>query len=135
MRQKPSLTAADTETIMEACRAEASRNGWAVSIAIVDEGGYLMRFERLDGAGLLTAETAIAKARTAALSRGSSKALEDRVMQRLSFLNLPQYVPVQGGLPIKIDADCVGGIGVSGVQSENDERIAAAGLSTITPQP
>ncbi len=132
MRQKPALTASDAQKMMAACRDEAIKNGWNVSIAIVDEGGYLLQFERLDGAGLTTAETAIEKARTAALSRGSTKALEDKVAGRPSFLKLPQYVPVQGGLPIKIDSDCLGGIGVSGVASENDELIADAGLAALS---
>jgi glc operon protein GlcG len=131
MRQKPALTFSDTQKMIEACRAEALKNNWNVSIAVVDEGGYLLGFERLDGAGLLTAETAIEKARTAALFRGTTKVLEDRVAERLPFLRLPQYVPVQGGIPILIEKDCLGGIGVSGVQSENDELIANAGLAAL----
>jgi glc operon protein GlcG len=102
-----------------------------VTIAIVDEGGYVLLVERMDGAGLLTPETAIGKARTAALSRNSSKALEDRIVQRPSFLNLPQYIPVQGGLPIWCGNECIGGIGVSGVQSDFDEQIAQAGLTAL----
>jgi glc operon protein GlcG len=131
MRQKSALTASDAQKMMAACREEALRNGWNVSIAIVDDGGYLLQLERLDGAGLLTAETAIEKARTAALSRGSTKALEDRVAERLTFLSLSRYMPIQGGLPIKIGGECLGGIGVSGVQSENDEKIAEAGLAAL----
>ena len=66
MRNRSSLTASDAQTMMAACKAAAQANGWIVSIAIVDEGGYLMLFDRMDGVGLLTPQVAIAKARTAA---------------------------------------------------------------------
>lgn len=131
MRTKSSLTAADAQTMMAACKAEATANGWNVSIAIVDEGGYLMAFDRADGAGLLTPQVAIAKARTAALARIPTKALEDRLAERPSFLKLPEYLPLQGGMPIKIGGDCLGAIGVSGVQSHEDEQIANAGIAAL----
>jgi glc operon protein GlcG len=131
MRQKTCLTAIDAQACRAACLAHAESFGWAVTIAIVDEGGYVLLVERMDGAGLLTPETAIGKARTATLSRNSSKALEDRIVQRPSFLNLPQYIPVQGGLPIWFGNECIGGIGVSGVQSDFDEQIAQAGLTAL----
>jgi uncharacterized protein GlcG (DUF336 family) len=131
MRTKPALTAADAETIMAAARAEAVGHGWNVSLAIVDDGGYLLRMERMDGAGLLTAEVAIRKARTAALARVATKVLEDRLGERPSFLKLPEYLPLQGGMPIKVGSDCVGAIGVSGVQSFEDEQICNAGIAAL----
>ena len=131
MRNKSSLTFSDTQKMMAACRTEADANRWAVSIAIVDEGGYLLLFERLDGAGLLTPEVAIRKARTAALSRGPTKALEDRAKDRPAFLRISEYLPLQGGVPIKYQGECIGAIGVSGVQSEEDEQIANAGLAAL----
>jgi glc operon protein GlcG len=107
------------------------RRGSGVSIAIVDDGGHLLKFERMDGAGLGTIEAAIQKAKSAALFDGTTKALEDLVLARLTFLNLPGYVPVQGGVPVKIGEDCIGGIGVSGVPSQCDEQIASAGLTVL----
>lgn len=132
MRTKPSLTSSDAQKMMAACKAEAVAQGWAVSIAIVDEGGYLLLFDRMDGAGLLTPEVAIRKARTAALSRAPTKNLEDRLRERPSFLKLPEYLPLQGGMPIKVQSDCIGAIGVSGVQSHEDEQIANAGVAAMT---
>jgi uncharacterized protein GlcG (DUF336 family) len=120
MRQKLALTASDAQKMIDACRAEAQANDWSVSIAIVDDGGHLG-----------TIEAAIQKAKSAALFDGTTKALEDLVLARLTFLNLPGYVPVQGGVPVKIGEDCIGGIGVSGVPSQCDEQIASAGLTVL----
>lgn len=131
MRTKPSLTSSDVQKMMAACKAEAAAKGWAVSIAIVDEAGYLLSLERLDGAGLLTPEVATGKARTAALSRGPTKNLEDRLRERPAFMKIGEYLPLQGGMPIKIEGDCVGAIGVSGVQSHEDEEIANAGIAAL----
>jgi glc operon protein GlcG len=131
MRTKPSLTAQDAQTMMAACKAEAAARGWAVSIAIVDEGGYPLLVERLDGAGLLTADVAIRKARTAALMRNPTKGLQDRLLQNPAFLKIAEYLPLQGGMPIKVGGDCVGAIGVSGVQSHEDEAVASVGVAAL----
>jgi glc operon protein GlcG len=131
MRTRPSLTASDAQTMMAACKAEAMAGGWNVSIAIVDDGGYLWLLDRMDGAGLLTPQVAIAKARTAALSRIPTKTLEDRLSERPSFLKLPEYLPLQGGMPIKMASEVIGAIGVSGVQSHEDEQIANAGIAAL----
>ena len=69
MRNRPTLTASDTEKMVAASRAEAAKNKWNVSIAVVDDAGYLLHLERLDGAGPMTAEVAAGKARTAAVTR------------------------------------------------------------------
>lgn len=132
MRHKPSLTATDAEQMMLAARAEADRRGWKVSIAIVDEGGYLLRLDRLDGAGLQTPEVATMKARSAALSRMPTKRLEEITKERNGMLRFPDRLPIQGGLPIMHDGECVGGIGVSGVQSSEDEEVAAAGIAALS---
>src|SRR5213595_1958226 len=78
MRDKPCLTSSDIHKAMAACRAEAEKNRWIVSIAIVDDGGFLLHFDRMDGAAVVTAEVAIGKARTAALTRRPSKFFEPR---------------------------------------------------------
>jgi uncharacterized protein GlcG (DUF336 family) len=131
MRTKPTLTAADVKTMMAACEAKAVSSGWAVSIAIVDDGGFLLGLHRMDGAGLVTAEAAIGKARTSALTRRPSKVFEDRVKERPAFIGFPAGLFIQGAVPLMHQNDCVGAIGVSGVQSAEDEQVAQAGADTL----
>jgi glc operon protein GlcG len=131
MRSKPSLTASDAAKMMAACKAEAGRNKWDVCIAIVDDGGYLLALERMDGAHLATPEAATGKARTAALMRKPSRSMEERVNDRPAFLRFPYIMPVIGGVPILYDGECVGGIGVAGVQSDEDEQVAQAGADAL----
>src|SRR5262245_36912996 len=132
MRTKPCLTSADVQKMMAACKAEATKNKWAVSIAIVDDSGFLLHLERMDGAGPMTAEVAIGKASTAGLSRRSTKFWEERIKERPSFLRFPDNLPIQGGVPVMYQGECVGAIGVSGVQSSQDEQIANAGIAALT---
>ena len=131
MRTKTTLTAADAVTIITACKAEAAKNNWLVSIAVTDEAGYLIHLERLDGAGLPSAEVATLKARTAAISKAPTKALEDVVKERPAVGLMPGRLPVQGGVPIIHNGECVGGIGVSGVKSHEDEIVAIAGREAL----
>jgi glc operon protein GlcG len=136
MRTKPCLTSADVLKLAAAAKAEANRNGWEVSIAIVDDGGIPFYLERMDGAAATTPDVALSKARLAALTRRPSKFWEDRVKERPGFANFPhamfsQVLPAQGALPILYQGECVGAIGVSGVQSQDDERIAQAGLDAL----
>ncbi|HLC40340.1 MAG TPA: heme-binding protein [Methylomirabilota bacterium] len=131
MRNRPALTASDVQKMVAACRTEAEKNGWKVTIAVVDDGGYLLHLDRLDGAGPMTAEVAAGKARTAAVTRRPTKFWEDRVKERPVFLKFPDNLPIQGGVPIMYQGECVGAIGVSGVQSHEDEQIANAGIATL----
>ena len=131
MRHRPALTAVDVQRMVAACKAEAMKNKWNVSIAVVDDAGYLLHLERMDGAGPMTAEVATGKARTAAVTRRPSKFWEDRVKERPGFLRFPDNLPIQGGVPIMHENECVGAIGVSGVQSHEDEQIANAGLAAL----
>ena len=131
MRDKPCLTAADVETAMNACKAEAQKNKWNVSIAILDEGGYLLAFHRMDGAAPISAEVAIGKAHTSAMTRRPSKFFEDRVKERPAFVTFPAGLLIQGALPIMHKGECVGAIGVSGVQSFEDEQVAQAGVAAL----
>ena len=131
MKNRPMLTLDDCRKISTAAEAEAARNNWIVSIAILDDGGHLLHMVRMDGATPANAEIAVLKARTAALTRRSSKMWEDRVAGgRLAMLKMP-VLPVQGGLPIIAEGVCVGAVGVSGVQSHEDEQIAEAGIRTV----
>jgi glc operon protein GlcG len=131
MRNKPCLTLADVKKMLTACEAEAAKNKWAVAISIVDDGGFLIGFERMDGASPVTAEVSVGKARTSALTRRPSKAFEDRVKERPAFVTFPAGILIQGGVPINHQNECVGAICVSGVQSHEDEQIAMAGVSAL----
>ncbi len=117
MRQKFSLTSAEAHAMVTAAKLEAVKNNWKVTIAVVDEGGYLLHLERMDGAVFTSPEIATLKARTAALSRVPTKFLEDVTKERAATLMFPGRLPVQGGLPILYQGECVGAVGVSGVKS------------------
>jgi len=118
--------------MMEACKAEAQKNNWKVTIAIVDDSGAALLVERLDGAGPISAEVAMGKARTSADTRRPTKFWEDRIKERAAFLTFPtQGVLFQGGLPLMHQGECVGAIGVSGVQSHEDEQVAQAGVAAL----
>ncbi len=131
MRTKPCLTLADVKKMLAACEAEAANNNWAVSISIVDDGGVLLGFARMDGAPNISAEVSLGKARTSAVTRRPSKFFEDRVKERPGFATFPAGTLIQGALPIMHQNECVGAIGVSGVQSHEDEQIAAAGVKAL----
>ncbi|TDP74547.1 GlcG/HbpS family heme-binding protein [Roseateles toxinivorans] len=133
MNHKPVLTLADVRSIAAAAEAEAVANQWAVSIAIVDDGGHLLWLQRLDGAAPISAQIAPAKAQTAALGRRESKVYEDMVNQgRVSFLSAPGLQGLlEGGVPILVEGQCVGAVGVSGVKSSEDVQIARAGIAAL----
>ena len=131
MKSKPILTLDDCRRITSAAEAEAKKNSWNVTICILDDGGHVLLTTRMDGASPVTAEIAKEKGRSAALARRSTKAQEDRIAAgRMVLLRMPT-LPVQGGLPIMYQGECVGGIGVSGVQSHEDEQICSAGLAVL----
>ena len=131
MKTKPCLTLDDCKKMIAACEAEARRNKWEVVIAVLDDGGHLLMLERMDGATPANAEIAVQKGRSAAISRRTTKMWEDRIKDgRLSMLKMP-VLPVQGGIPVIYQGECVGGIGVSGVQSHEDEQIAQAGANAL----
>ncbi len=131
MKTKPCLTLDDCKKIGAAAEAEARKNKWNVTIAIFDDGGHLLWLERMDGATPANAEIAIEKGRSAAVSRRSTKVWEDRIAGgRMAMLKMP-VLPIQGGVPIMIQNECVGAVGVSGVQSHEDEQIANAGIAAL----
>src|SRR5580693_10393455 len=129
MRSKHVLTLADVKKMLAACEAEAVKNKWAVAISIVDDGGFLLGFLRMDGTPAISAEVSMGKARTSAMTKRPSKFFEDRIKERPAFANFPAGILIQGGLPIMHKGECVGAIGVSGVQSHEDEQVAQAGVS------
>lgn len=131
MKTRPELTQADCEKISAAAFAEAKRNNWVVAVAILDDGGHLLHFSRMDGATPANAAIAVEKGRTAAMSRRTSGSWQERIKSRPEMLKMPGILPVQGGVPILVDGACVGGVGVSGVQSHEDEQIARAGIEAV----
>ena len=132
MKNRPMLTLDDCRKITAAAEAEAKKNNWNVCIAILDDGGHLLHLVRMDGATPANARIAVEKGRTAAESRRSSGAWQERIKARPEMLRMPGITPIQGGLPIVVEGTCVGGIGISGVQSHEDEQIAVAGIKALT---
>lgn len=133
MKLKPILELSDLQTMAAAAQAHAQKNQWAVTIAIVDDGGHLLWLQRLDGAPVISAHIAPAKAHTAALGRRESKVYEDQINGgRFSFLSAPDLKGLlEGGVPIMKDGQCMGAVGVSGVKSSEDAEIAKAAIAAI----
>jgi len=126
------LTLNDCKRISAAAEAEAKKNNWNVCVAILDDGGHLLHLIRMDGGTPANARIAIEKARTSAETQRSTAMWEERIKGgRMSMLKMPGVLPVQGGLPIVIDGVCIGAVGVSGVQSHEDEQIAKAGIAAL----
>ena len=122
------------EKIMAAAIQEATRNSWTMAIAIVDTGGNLVAFQRMDNTQIGSVEVAIGKARTANNFKRPSKAFEDQVANGgigLKILSLPGVVPVEGGEPILFQGKIIGGIGASGMSSSQDDQVAKAGLNAL----
>ncbi len=133
MPSKPYLTIDDARRIAAAAEAEARAHQWAVTIAVVDDGGHPLWLQRLDGAPPISAHIAPAKARTAALGRRESKVYEDVINGgRTAFLSAPALDGMlEGGVPVTLEGHCVGAVGVSGVKSSEDAQIARAGIAAL----
>jgi glc operon protein GlcG len=133
MKTKAFLETADVKAILAGAEAEALKNNWAVTIAVVDDGGHMLGMLRLDGAPAVSSHIGPAKANTAALGRRESKVYEDIINAgRTSFLSAPVLQGMlEGGVPILKDGQCIGAVGVSGVKSSEDAQIARAGMAAI----
>jgi uncharacterized protein GlcG (DUF336 family) len=133
MQSKPVLTLEEVKKIAAAAEAEAVANHWAVVISIVDDGGHLLWLQRLDGVAPVSAELAPAKAKTAALGRRESRIYEEMINNgRFSFITAPRLEGMlEGGVPIMVNGQCVGAVGVSGVKSAEDAQIARAGIAAL----
>lgn len=126
------LTLDDAKKIAAGAEAEAKRNGWPVVIAIVDDGGHLLHLQRLDGTQYGSIQVAIEKARAAIAFRRPTKIWEENIAEgHLRYLNLPGTLPIEGGLPVTVDNQFTGAIGVSGVRSHQDAQIAQAGIDAL----
>jgi glc operon protein GlcG len=134
MRTKPALTLDDAKKLMAAAEQEAVRNKWEVVIAILNDGGRLVMVQRMDGARPGNDEIAIAKAMTSAMTCRPSVVWEKWIEgPHKAYATFP-FIAAQGGLPIIVDGDLIGAIGVSGVRSSEDEQIAMTAIKAVFPQ-
>jgi len=135
--ERKTLTLDGARRVIAAAVAEARRNQAGGVIAVVDEGGNLMALERIDGTFAAGATISIGKARTAVLFKRPTKAFEDIIRNgRTAMVALPDFTPLQGGVPIVVDSQVVGGVGVSGASSaQQDEELAIAGANALTASP
>jgi glc operon protein GlcG len=130
---KKSLTLEAARIAVSAGEAEARRNGWAVVIAVVDDGGHAILLQRLDGTQWSSIDTAVAKARAAVAWKRPTRLLEESVNGgRFAFLSISQGMALlQGGVPVEIDGQVLGAVGVSGVKAADDEIVALAGVNAL----
>jgi glc operon protein GlcG len=132
MQHKAVLSQNEVAQIIQAARSEAQQQGWAVAIAVVDDGGHPLALERLDGCAPIGAYIATEKARSAALGRRETKGYEDMVNGgRSAFLSAPLITSLEGGVPVLVDGQVVGAVGVSGVKAEQDAQVAKAGIAAL----
>ncbi len=139
IRQSPKLTAHGAHAIVEAAEARAREIGVPQCIAVVDEGGHLLAFLRMDGGKITSVRVAITKAVSAATRRGATGPVPDAQSPNLLLsLGLAlatdgAITPIRGGLPIVVDGQVVGGIGVSSGTEDQDVDCARAGLAALKP--
>ena len=130
--QRKSVSLEDARKATAAAVAEAKKNNWTMAIAVVDEGGNLVYFERMDETQIGSADIAIGKARTAVMFKRPTKALEDALNGgQHAILSFPNTLPREGGLPLSADGKVIGGIGVSGAKSPEDAQVAKAGVDAL----
>ncbi|MFI8746195.1 heme-binding protein [Pseudomonas sp. NPDC077186] len=132
MQHKAVLSQNEVAQILQAARSEAQQQGWAVAIAVVDDGGHPLALERLDGCAPIGAYIATEKARSAAIGRRETKGYEDMVNGgRTAFISAPLITSLEGGVPVLVDGQVIGAVGVSGVKAEQDAQVAKAGIAAL----
>jgi len=133
MNTKPVLTLKEAQQMLSAAEDEARKNNLNVAIAVVDDGGHLLCFSRMDNTAPIAAYIAPNKAKTAALGIRESRIYEDMINNgRYAVLSVPQIEGLlEGGVPVMVQEQCVGAIGVSGAKSHEDVIIAKAGIAAI----
>lgn len=130
----PSITLAQAKRVAEAALAPARQNGWTMVIAIVDPGGHLLYLEKMDETQVGSVPVAVDKAHSAAIYKRPTKTFQDRLAgggAGLLVLRLKDAMPVEGGVPIIVDGELIGALGVSGGSSAEDEACAAAGAAAL----
>lgn len=132
METKPILALANVGLILDRAQAEAEANGWPVTIAVADDGGHLLGLRRLDGAAPFTALIAMEKANSAAIGRKETEIFEEMINNgRSAFLSAPLQGLLAGGVPVILNGQVAGSVGVSGVKPGQDVQIAKAGIKAI----
>lgn len=132
MQTKPVLSIAEITRILDAARTEAEQNKWPVAIALVDDGGNLLGLLRLDGCAPIGSDMAIGKARTSALGRRESRLYEEMINGgRTAFVSAPLTAALEGGVPVIVDGQVAGAVGVSGVKPGEDAQVARAGAQAV----
>ncbi|HSP59018.1 MAG TPA: heme-binding protein [Halomonas sp.] len=132
MQHKPALTLSDVNTLLDAAQKEAEANSWLVTIAVADDGGHLLGLRRLDGAAPFTADVATQKARSAAMGRKETQVFEEMINGgRTAFVSAPLQALLSGGVPVIVDGQVAGSIGISGVKPDQDVQIAKAAVAAI----
>lgn len=133
MQNKPMLTRADVVLALDAALAEAEKNGWKVTVAVVDDGGHPLGLIRGDGAAPVSALIALEKARSAALGQRETAGYEQMINDgRTAFLSAPLQGLLEGGVPVMVGGQCAGAVGISGVKPEQDAQVAKAGVAAVT---
>jgi glc operon protein GlcG len=130
----PPITLDDAKRAMAAAELEATKNSWQVAITILDSGGNLVMFERIDNAQLASVGISEGKARTALIFKRASKALDDAIAAGgagLRLLAIKDITPLEGGIPIVVDGKIIGAIGASGALSSQDAQVAKAGADAL----
>jgi glc operon protein GlcG len=132
MKTQPALTLSDVNTILDAAQKNAESNGWAVTIAVADSGGHLLALRRLDDAPLFSIDAATQKARTSAFGARETQLFEEMINNgRTAFLSAPMDSMLAGGVPVMVENQMAGTVGVSGVKPDQDVEVARAGIAAI----
>jgi len=127
----PDIKIDQAKRIAAGALAEAQKNKWRVAIAIVDNHGFLVYYEKMDDTQTGSVQIAIDKAKDAAMLRRPTKALEDGITKgRVALMSIAS-APLEGGIPVMVDGRVIGGVGVSGVNSDQDAQVAQAGLNAL----
>ncbi len=130
--EKKALSLAAAKKVAAAAEAEAMKNKFTMSIAVIDDGGFVVYQETIDETQRGSVETALAKARSALFYKRPTKAFEDALAGgRTGLLSLPDAIPIEGGIPLSADGRVIGAIGVSGGTSAQDGQIAQAGAGAL----
>jgi len=132
--EKKALSLEAARKMVAAAEAEAERNHWRGVVAVVDDGGWIILLERMDHAAMTASvELAAGKARSAALFKKPTQALEEAINHgRYAAITARGFIEMQGGLPVVVDGEAIGGIGASFATPEEDEQVAKAGLAALT---
>jgi uncharacterized protein GlcG (DUF336 family) len=133
LANKPYLTQANVQAILDAANAHAAANNWAVTIAVCDDGGHMLGMIRRDGCAPVSAYIAQEKARTAAMGKRETRVYEEIINNgRTSFLSVPHIQGMlEGGVNIDVNGFTIGAVGVSGVKASEDASTAKAGIAAI----